>query len=110
MLKRIIFRLLLHSSSFRLVSRRGLGELTIFLTFGPLLTLGAAFAIFDGDLISSEHFINCLLLGIPMGLLTTNILLIRNQFPDAESDKMTGKNHLVVTFGKRKVDGFIYLS
>ena len=93
---------------FRLVSRRGLGELTIFLTFGPLLTLGAAFAIFDGDLMSSEHFINCLLLGVPMGLLTTNILLI-NQFPDAESDKMTGKNHLVVTFGKKK-SRWIYLS
>jgi 1,4-dihydroxy-2-naphthoate octaprenyltransferase len=92
---------------FRLVSRKGLGELTIFLTFGPLLTLGVAFAIFKGDLMSSEHFINCLLLGIPMGLLTTNILLI-NQFPDAASDKITGKNHLVVTFGKKK-SRWIYL-
>ena len=41
-----------------------------------------------------------------MGLLTTNILLI-NQFPD-ESDKMTSKNHLVVTFGKKK-SRWIYL-
>ena len=44
---------------------------------------------------------NCLLLGIPMGLLTTNILLI-NEFPDMKSDKKTGKNHLVVTFGRSK--------
>ena len=64
----------------RLVAKKGLGELTIFLTFGPLITLGTAFAIFDGDLASTEHFINCLYIGIPMGLLTTNILLI-NEFP-----------------------------
>ena len=41
-----------------------------------------------------------LLLGIPFGLLTTNILFI-NQFPDAKSDAETGKNHLVVTLGKK---------
>ena len=85
----------------RLVSRRGLGELSIFLAFGPLLTLGAGFAIFKGDLLSSEHLLNCILLGVPMGLLTTNILLI-NQFPDMKSDIQTGKNHLVATFGKKK--------
>ena len=39
-------------------------------------------------------------LGVPFGLLTTNILYI-NQFPDAESDAKTGKNHLVVTLGKK---------
>ena len=91
----------------RLVARKGLGELTIFLTFGPLITLGTAFAIFDGDLNSTEHLINCLYIGIPMGLLTTNILLI-NEFPDMESDKKTHKNHLVVTFGKEK-SRWIYL-
>ena len=93
----------------RFISRRGLGELSIFLTFGPLLTLGTAFAIFQGDLLNSghNHLLNCILLGIPMGLLTTNILLI-NQFPDSESDARTGKNHLVVTFGKKN-SRWIYL-
>jgi 1,4-dihydroxy-2-naphthoate polyprenyltransferase len=91
----------------RLVAKKGLGELTIFLTFGPLITLGTAFAIFDGDLASTEHFINCLYIGIPMGLLTTNILLI-NEFPDMESDQKTHKNHLVVTFGKEN-SRWIYL-
>jgi 1,4-dihydroxy-2-naphthoate octaprenyltransferase len=91
----------------RLVARKGLGELTIFLTFGPLITLGTAFAIFDGDLASTEHLINCLYIGIPMGLLTTNILLI-NEFPDMESDQKTHKNHLVVTFGKEN-SRWIYL-
>ena len=85
----------------RLVARRGLGELTIFLAFGPLITLGTAFAIFNGDLsMSQEHLMNCFYIGVPMGLLTTNILLI-NEFPDMKSDKTTGKNHLVVTFGKK---------
>ena len=84
----------------RLVARKGLGELTIFLTFGPLITIGTAFAIFNGDLNSTEHLINCLYIGIPMGLLTTNILLI-NEFPDMESDQKTHKNHLVVTLGKK---------
>ena len=91
----------------RLVARKGLGELTIFLTFGPLITIGTAFAIFNGDLNSTEHLINCLYIGIPMGLLTTNILLI-NEFPDMESDQKTHKNHLVVTFGKEN-SRWIYL-
>ena len=34
------------------------------------------------------------ILGIPLGLLTTNILFI-NQYPDYTSDKKVGKNHLV---------------
>ena len=92
----------------RLVARRGLGELTIFLTFGPLITVGTAFAIFNGDLsMAQEHLVNCLYIGIPMGLLTTNILLI-NEFPDMKSDIKTNKNHLVVTFGK-KTSRWIYL-
>ena len=90
----------------RLVARRGLGEIAIFLAFGPLLTLGTGYAIFNGDFENSIHFMNCLLMGIPLGLLTTNILLI-NEFPDMKSDAETGKNHLVVTFGK-KTSRWIY--
>ena len=91
----------------RLVARRGLGEIAIFLAFGPLLTLGTGYVIFDNAFQESVHFMNCLLMGIPLGLLTTNILLI-NEFPDMKSDATTGKNHLVVTFGK-KVSRWIYL-
>ena len=96
----------------RLVARRGLGEVAIFLAFGPLLTLGTGYAIFQEDLYSTvsgegiNHFLNFILLGIPLGLLTTNILLI-NEFPDMKSDAKTGKNHLVVTFGK-KASRWIY--
>ena len=88
--------------------RKGLGELTIFLTFGPLLTLGTGFAISSETIILfSEEFYNLFFLGIPFGLLTTNILFI-NQFPDYKSDKLAGKNNLVVLFGK-KDSRWIYL-
>ena len=94
----------------RLVARRGLGEITIFLCFGPLLTMGTGLAMIQGDANFLEygmHIGNLLLLGVPLGLLTTNILLI-NEFPDMKSDAKTGKNHLVVTFGK-KISRWIYL-
>ena len=85
----------------RLVARRGLGELAIFLSFGPLMTLGALFAISSSTIeLFSDLFYMALLLGIPHGLLTTNILYI-NQYPDTVSDAKTGKNHLIVTFGKK---------
>ena len=85
----------------RLVARRGLGELGISLAFGPLVTLGIVYVVTQQ--LSPMAF----LIGLPVGLLTANILLI-NEFPDAESDAMTGKNHLVVTFGKEK-STYIYL-
>ncbi len=85
----------------RLVARRGLGEITIFLAFGPVLTLGALYAISSSTIeMYSEEFYNAVYLGIPFGFLTTNILYI-NQFPDTISDAKTGKNHLIVTLGKK---------
>ena len=85
----------------RLSSRYGLGEISIFLAFGPLLTLGTGYAISMETIISySNEFYNLLLLGVPIGILTTNILFI-NQFPDYTSDKKVGKNHLVVLLGKK---------
>jgi len=91
----------------RLVARNGLGEISIFTVFGPLMLLGTGFAIFNGNFLASSYFNDLLLLSIPIGLLTTNILLI-NEFPDYEGDIKTGKNHLVVTFGKKN-SCYIYL-
>jgi len=92
----------------RLAARNGLGELTIFLAFGPLLTLGTGHAISNETITYlSNEFINLFLLGVPVGLLTTNILFI-NQFPDYKSDKLAAKNNLVVLFGK-KASRWIYL-
>tara|TARA_B100000927_G_scaffold50736_1_gene37544 strand:+ start:2718 stop:4070 length:1353 start_codon:yes stop_codon:yes gene_type:complete len=91
----------------RLSSRYGLGELSILLSFGPLLTLGTGFAIANETIqLYSSEFYNLLILGIPIGLLTTNILFI-NQYPDYASDKKVGKNHLVVLLGK-KASRWIY--
>jgi len=76
----------------RLVARHGLGELSIGLAFGPLITLGMAYVC------TGQYLLEAFYVGIPAGLLTANILLI-NQVPDAKGDAVTGKNHLVVTFG-----------
>ena len=93
----------------KLSSRKGLGELTIFLTFGPLLTLGSFFAMSNTSIeISFKVLQNFVLIGIPLGLLTTNILLI-NQFPDLKSDKKSNKINLVVLFGK-KYSRWLYLA
>ena len=76
----------------RLVARNGLGELAIVLSFGPLMTAGAVYAMTGA--VALPDF----LLGLPPGLLTTAILWI-NQFPDAAADAAGGKRHLVVTLG-----------
>jgi len=91
----------------RLSSLYGLGELSIFLAFGPLLTLGTGFAISNDTIgLFTSEFYNLLILGIPIGLLTTNILFI-NQYPDYTSDKEVGKNNLVVLLGK-KLSRWVY--
>ena len=92
----------------RLSARKGLGEIVIFLTFGPLLTLGSLFAMSNTPLDINFHTLkDFILIGIPLGLLTTNILFI-NQFPDYISDKKSDKINLVVLFGK-KLSRWIYL-
>ena len=103
----LVFRIFLHCKTYQIICSQGLGELAIFLTFGPLLTLGAYYAISSSTIeLFSQGFYNAIYFGIPFGLLTTNILFI-NQFPDTSSDAKTGKNHLVVTFGKKIQDGDI---
>ena len=92
----------------RLSARKGLGEFVVFLTFGPLLSLGSAFAMTNTPFdITNEDLKFFIFIGIPLGLLTTNILLI-NQFPDYKSDKKSKKINLVVLFG-RKFSRWIYL-
>jgi len=79
----------------RLAARKGLGELSVGLAFGPLATAGTVYALTGGVPLSS------FLIGIPIGLLTVLILWI-NQFPDKEADKATGKHNLIVVLGKEK--------
>ena len=79
---------------FRFSSRKGLGELSIGLLFGPIMTMGVVFAL------TGIHSIEAFYIGIPVGLLTTAILWV-NQFPDTPSDIATGKIHLVATLGTK---------
>lgn len=78
----------------RLSARRGLGELSVMLAFGPLLTAGTVFALTGS--IETGAF----LIGLPPGFLAGAILWV-NEFPDAEADAATGKYHLMVTLGKK---------
>lgn len=71
---------------------RGLGEMAIFFAFGPLITLGAYYAM-SGHL-SWQAFA----IGFPHGFLITEVIWI-NQFPDYQADKEAGKKNLVVRLG-----------
>ena len=87
----------------RLVARKGIGEILIGLNYGPLMTMGAIFAM------SGVHSLDAFLFGIPLGILTTAILWI-NQFPDSKSDEIAGKHHLVVVLGLEKSSwGYLFL-
>lgn len=90
---------------------RGLGELVIGLSFGPMSMAGAY-------IVQTRSLANLAWLwpSIPIGLLIIGILYI-NEFPDYDADKAVGKNHLVVRLGhKRAAVGYyallvvIYLS
>jgi len=72
---------------------RGLGEITIFLAFGPLITWGTYYVM--TGLLTWEAFA----LGIPMGFLITAVIWI-NQFPDYEADRDAGKMNCVVRLGR----------
>ena len=80
---------------FKFSSRKGLGELLIGLNFGPLMVAGSTL-IQTGQLLP-EAF----LAGIPLGFLIAAVVYI-NEFPDHDSDKVTGKNTLIVVFGPEK--------
>jgi 1,4-dihydroxy-2-naphthoate octaprenyltransferase len=72
---------------------RGLGEITIFLAFGPLITWGTYYVM--TGLLTWEAFT----LGIPLGFLITAVIWI-NQFPDYEADRDAGKINCVVRLGR----------
>jgi 1,4-dihydroxy-2-naphthoate octaprenyltransferase len=85
-----------------LSARRGLGELSVMLAFGPLLTAGTVFALTGS--IETGAF----LIGLPTGFLAGAILWV-NEFPDVEADSATGKVHLMVTVGK-KTGRWVYVA
>ena len=72
----------------------GLGEILIFLAFGPLLTLGTYY-------VQTGRFTPLgAAVGLPLAFLITAIIWI-NEFPDLEADLMAAKCHLVARLGLR---------
>ncbi len=80
---------------------RGWGELTIFMAFGPLLTLGVYYAL------TGEIVLNAAWIGVPPGFLIAAVIWI-NEFPDELADRQAGKNNLVVRLGL-KMARLIYI-
>ncbi len=74
---------------------RGLGEITVGLVFGPLITMGM-YLLMTGSLTGKVFW-----LSLPIGFMIANILII-NQFPDYEADAAGNKKNWVVRLGKQK--------
>jgi len=75
------------------LSYRGLGEVTVAASYGPLLCSGT-YLVQRGS-ISAE----VILLSLPLGMLIGSFLLI-NEFPDWRADKEASKRTLVVRWGR----------
>ncbi len=71
---------------------RGLGELVIFFSFGPLITVGTYYVM--SGTVSWPAFA----VGFPQGFLVAAIIWI-NEFPDLQADKKARKKNLVVRLG-----------
>jgi 1,4-dihydroxy-2-naphthoate octaprenyltransferase len=74
---------------------RGWGEIAIFFAFGPLVTLGTAYAMTDK--LSWAAFTA----GVPQGFFIAAVIWI-NQFPDYDADLAAGKRNLVVRLGPQR--------
>lgn len=72
---------------------RGLGELAVFLLFGPAILVGSA--CLNGQAWSAP---GPWLISLPFGFLATAIL-VANEIPDAQDDAAGGKRTLVVRLG-----------
>ncbi|MDR9363153.1 MAG: 1,4-dihydroxy-2-naphthoate polyprenyltransferase [Microbacteriaceae bacterium] len=72
----------------------GLGELSVFIFFGPVATVGTSFAqtlVFQAD---------ALIAGIGLGLFAAAVL-VTNNIRDIETDKQAGKRTLAVFMGSK---------
>jgi 1,4-dihydroxy-2-naphthoate octaprenyltransferase len=72
---------------------RGLGEICVFLGFGPIMALGAYFVQ------AQEYALEPLLASIPVGILIALVLYV-NEVPDRPADAAAGKGTLPVRFSK----------
>lgn len=75
------------------LSYRGLGELAVFLTYGPLVCAGA-YVVQRGEIPA-----RAIHLGVPVGVMIA-AFLFANEFPDARADAASGKKTIVVRIGR----------
>jgi 1,4-dihydroxy-2-naphthoate octaprenyltransferase len=76
------------------LARVSLGELTAGTCLGTFVVLGTYFAM--AGTVNWE----VVWLSIPPGILTA-LLLLLNEFPDAEADRRGGRRHLVIVLGHK---------
>ncbi len=84
-----------YTATKRAFSYNRVGELAILINFGILPVMGTYY-VQTGQFTWLSFWSS-----FPIGFLITAILYI-NQYPDYEADKAVHKNHLVVTWGKKK--------
>ncbi|MDQ2742618.1 MAG: 1,4-dihydroxy-2-naphthoate polyprenyltransferase [Chloroflexota bacterium] len=71
----------------------GLGDLFVFIFFGPIAVLGSAY------LQAGSTPATAIVASVPVGLLVTNILVVNN-LRDLETDRAAGKRTLAVRLGR----------
>ncbi|NOZ77236.1 MAG: prenyltransferase [Euryarchaeota archaeon] len=82
------------------LSKLMLGEVFAGLGLGTLPVMGAYF-------VQTGFFsLEALIAAIPPGILTHHLLLL-NEFPDAEADRIGGRRHMVILLGKKRA-GQVY--
>lgn len=91
-----------------ILSKLLLGELFSGLALGSLVVIGAYIAMnaTPGASIAGLVPVEVWLISITPGILTA-LLLLLNEFPDADADKAGGRKHLVIVFG-RKTAAWMY--
>jgi len=83
-----------YSGGRRPYASRALGELSVFVFFGPVATIGSAYVQ------TQELGLLSAVASIPVGLLAVGLLMINN-VRDVETDAATGKRTLAVRLGAR---------
>ncbi len=92
----------------KFLTRFLLGELFAGLTLGSLVVIGTYLAMNASPAAGLNGLLpkGVILISIPPGILTS-LLLLLNEFPDAEADKKGGRKHIVIKFGY-KASAYIY--
>lgn len=86
-----------------LLAKVMMGEFFAGLALGTLVVLGTFIAMNGSPEMGFSTLLplELILISIPPGILTS-LLLLLNEFPDTEADKVGGRYHLVIKFGKKK--------